>query len=124
MNAQECEGLRLIAAAWADRDAVTLRTLAKKLASKPKTVVLLGSGGKQPMFVFARSTDLALDVAPFVRKAIERIGGRGGGGKPDFAQGGGPAASEEQVRAVIESMSQSVINDQSSVKLHGHGLTE
>jgi alanyl-tRNA synthetase len=103
-NAQKRGGLALIAAAWADRDAVTLRTLAKKLASKEKTIVLLGSAGRQPMFVFARSADLALDLVPLVRAAIERIGGKGGGGKPDFCQGGGPPASEVEVRAAIQSI--------------------
>jgi len=100
--AQDRGEFRLIARAWADREALHLRTLAKKLAGKPKTVVLLGSSGAQPVFVFARSPDLALDLVPLVRGAIERIGGKGGGGKPDFAQGGGPSASEEQVRAAIE----------------------
>ena len=57
------------------------------------------------MFVFARSGDLALDVVPLVREAVERLGGKGGGGKPDFAQGGGPPASEEQVRADLQSIS-------------------
>jgi alanyl-tRNA synthetase len=93
---------------WADRDSVSLRALATKLASKPKTIVLLGSSGKQPAFVFARSSDLALDLVPLVRSAIERIGGKGGGGKPEFAQGGGPPATQVLVRSAIESISQSV----------------
>jgi len=101
-KAEERGELRLIAFAWADRDAAGLRTLAKKLTAKPKTVALLGSGGRQPMFVFARSTDLALDLVPLLRGAIERIGGKGGGGKPDFCQGGSPPASENQVRTAIE----------------------
>ena len=100
--AQDHGEFRLIARAWADREALHLRTLAKKLASKPKMVALLGSSGAQPMFVFARSPDLAFDLVPLVRGTIERIGGKGGGGKPDFAQGGGPSASEDQVRAAIE----------------------
>jgi alanyl-tRNA synthetase len=100
--AQDRGEFRLIAHAWADREALHLRTLAKKLVGKPKTVALLGSGGAQPMFVFARSPDLAFDLVPLVRGAIERIGGRGGGGKPDFAQGGGSSAGEDQVRAAIE----------------------
>jgi alanyl-tRNA synthetase len=99
---QDRGDFRLIARAWADRDAANLRALAKKLAGKPRTVVLLGSSGKQPAFVFARSSDLSFDLAPLVRGAIERIGGKGGGGKPDFAQGGGPPANEAQVRAAIE----------------------
>jgi len=103
--AQERGELRLITRAWAERDAAHLRAMAKKLAAKPKTVVLLGSGGKQPMFVFARSSDLSLDLVPLVRSAIERIGGKGGGGKPDFAQGGGPPATEDQVWAIIQSIS-------------------
>jgi alanyl-tRNA synthetase len=93
---------RLISRVWTDREALHLRTLAKKLAGKPKTVALLGAGGAQPMFVFACSSDLALDLVPLVRGAIERIGGKGGGGKPDFAQGGGPSTGEDQVRAAIE----------------------
>ena len=100
--AEERGGLRLITSAWTDRDAASLRTLAKKLVGKPGTVVLLGSGGRQPMLVLARSTDLALDLVPLLRGAIERIGGRGGGGKPDFCQGGSPPASEKQVRTAIE----------------------
>ena len=111
--AQERGEFRLITAVWNERDAAHLRTLVKKLTAKPKTIVLLASSGTQPKFVFARSSDLALDLVPLVRGAIERIGGKGGGGKPDFAQGGGPPASEEQVRAVIESIIQLV--NQSSV---------
>ncbi len=108
---------RLIARAWTDRDAAQLRTMAKKLIGKPKTVTLLGSGGKQPMFVFARSPDLTFDLVPLVRGAIERIGGKGGGGKPDFAQGGGPSAEEDQVRAAIEWVVQSV--DSQSTRVTG-----
>lgn len=100
--AQDYGAFRLVACVWTDRDAVQLRTMAKKLASREKTVVLLGSGGRQPMFVFARSADLTLDVVPLVRGAIERIGGKGGGGKPDFAQGGGPPAGQDQVCDAVE----------------------
>jgi alanyl-tRNA synthetase len=108
--AQNRGEFRLVACAWTDREALHLRTLAKKLAAKQKTVSLLGSGGAQPMFVFARSPDLAIDLVPLVRGAIERIGGKGGGGKPDFAQGGGPSASEDQVRAAIEWVVREVVS--------------
>ena len=103
-TAQERGDWRLVARAWAERDPAHLRAMAKKLAARPKTVALLGSGGRQPMFVFARSPDLALDLVPLVRRAIEQIGGKGGGGKPDFAQGGGPPATLDQVSAAIQSV--------------------
>ncbi len=100
--AEERGEFRLITSVWTDRDAASLRTLAKKLVGKPRTVVLLGSGGRQPMLVLARSTDLALDLVPLLRGAIERIGGKGGGGRPDFCQGGSPPAEERKVRTAIE----------------------
>jgi alanyl-tRNA synthetase len=101
-RAEERGEFRLITATWTDRDTANLRSLAKQLAVKSRTVALLGSAGRQPMFVFARSTDLSLDLVPLLRGAVERIGGKGGGGKPDFCQGGGPPASEREVRTAIE----------------------
>ncbi len=84
------------------RSAAALRALAKKLIEKPGVVALLASAGDQSSFVFACSPAVAIDMVPILRGAAERIGGRGGGGKPEFAQGGGPAASEAQVRTAVE----------------------
>ena len=39
--------------------------------------------------MFARSTDLDVHMGTLVRQACQIIGG-GGGGRPEFAQGGGP----------------------------------
>jgi alanyl-tRNA synthetase len=41
-----------------------------------------------------------------VRKAVEALGGQGGGGRPDMAQGGGPDGSKaaEAVQAVREAL--------------------
>ena len=87
--------------AWRDRDMASLRRLAKQIISRPQTVALLGSGGEKPALVFARSGDLAFDMNRLVRDAAARLGGRGGGA-PDFAQAGGPPASDEQVQAALE----------------------
>jgi alanyl-tRNA synthetase len=53
--------------------------------------------------------DLAgrLNAVDLVRKAVEALGGQGGGGRPDMAQGGGPdgfraAAAVDAVRAALE----------------------
>lgn len=67
-----------------------LKHLAQRLVAEPGTVVLLGSGqaGQKGAFVFARGADVGLHVGNLVRQACEAIGGRGGG-RPEFAQGGG-----------------------------------
>jgi alanyl-tRNA synthetase len=86
---------------WHDRDLGTLRKLAAQIITRPGTIALLGSGGEKPALVFARSSDVALDMNALLRGAAKRIGGKGGG-SPDFAQAGSPPASDEQVQAAIE----------------------
>ncbi len=68
-----------------------LKHLAQRLVEHPKTVALLASGeaGQKGFFTFARSTDLDAHMGALVRQACQVIGG-GGGGRPEFAQGGGP----------------------------------
>ncbi len=87
--------------AWHDRDMATLRRLAKQTIARPGTVALFGSSGERPALVFAQSGDLAFDMNDLVRRAAAHINGRGGG-SPDFAQAGGPPASDEQVQAALE----------------------
>jgi alanyl-tRNA synthetase len=47
------------------------------------------------------------NAVDLVRKAVETVGGQGGGGRPDMAQGGGPegAKAAEALRAVREALS-------------------
>jgi len=100
-NLREHGQLAVAMRVWHARDMNALRKLAKQIISRPRTVALLGSGGEKPALVFARSSDVALDMSKLVRDAAAHIGGRGGG-SPDFAQAGGPPANDEQVRAAIE----------------------
>jgi alanyl-tRNA synthetase len=86
---------------WHERDMATLRRAAKQVIARPGTVVLFGSGGEHPALVFARSSDLAFDMNALIRGAVATLHGKGGGA-PEFAQAGGPAASDEQVQAAIE----------------------
>ena len=102
LNAIELRGdFGLIAHIWLDRDAAYLKRIANVLTARPKTVALLGAaGGSALALVFARSKDLPVDLAALLKAAAARLGGRGGG-SPDFAQAGGPAVSEEQLKAAI-----------------------
>jgi alanyl-tRNA synthetase len=79
-----------------------LVSLAKELITNPGTVAVLGSDQQGAKVVIARSADLSTDCRPLIKKAMEAVGGSGGG-KPDFAQGGGPDAKklEEALDMVV-----------------------
>jgi alanyl-tRNA synthetase len=84
--------VRVVKADLAGRPVEDLKHLAQRLIVHPQTVALLAAGGpvgERGSFAFARSGDLGMDMGVLVRHACETIGGRGGG-RPDFAQGGGP----------------------------------
>ena len=82
------DGTRLIAR-FVEADAALLRDLAAKLIAAPGVIALLGAmNGGQAMYVFARSADVAGDMGALLRDSARPLGGKGGG-RPDFAQGGG-----------------------------------
>ena len=65
-------------------------------------LLIADSGGKAA--VAAGVTDdltARISAVDLVRAAVEAVGGKGGGGRPDLAQGGGPDASnaEAAIRA-------------------------
>jgi alanyl-tRNA synthetase len=74
--------------------------MASLLVAQPTTVALLGATGQSLSLVFARSKDLSIDLAALLKAAAARLGGKGGG-SPDFAQAGGPAVSEEQLKDTL-----------------------
>ena len=84
-------GVRVVKALLPGRSAQDAKHLAQRLVDRPKTAVLLGGGeaGEKGQFTFARSGDVDLHMGTLVRQACQVIGG-GGGGRPEFAQGGGP----------------------------------
>jgi alanyl-tRNA synthetase len=90
----------LITQTWLNRDAAYLKRMATLLAARPETVALLGATGQSLALVFARSKDLSIDLAALLKLAAARLGGKGGG-SPDFAQAGGPAVSEEQLKDTL-----------------------
>ena len=82
-------GTRLVAR-FVEADAALLRDLASQLISAPGVIALLGtSGTAQAAYVFGRSDDVAADMGALLRSSAKPLGGKGGG-RPDFAQGGGP----------------------------------
>ena len=67
--------------------------MAQELISSEKTVAIIASGSNGLKMIIARSRDVELDCSKVLRAVFSKMGGSGGG-KPDFAQGGGPDASK------------------------------
>lgn len=82
-------GARVIAR-MIEGDAALLKDVASQLIKSPGCVALLGApAGDGAVFVFARSQDVDIAMGPLLGRAAKALGGKGGG-RPDFAQGGGP----------------------------------
>ncbi len=103
---------RLVCAQRDDLDAAGLRKLANLLLEQapqpPGLYVLLAGAAEGTLqLAFARSASLPQHMGNLLREALQRAGGSGGG-RPDFAQGGGLPASEADallafVRARLQS---------------------
>ena len=74
-----------------DGDANLIKDAASQLIRRPGVVALLGARveGERAVFVFARSSDVDIHMGRLLSDAAKSLGGKGGG-RPDFAQGGGP----------------------------------
>src|SRR5207302_8684214 len=72
--------------------------LAGRLAAAGSTIAALATSDGR--VIVARSSDLDLDAAALLRRALEPLGGRGGG-RPAFAQG---AVPPEQVNDALASL--------------------
>jgi alanyl-tRNA synthetase len=98
---------RVVRAELPGRKPDDLKHLAQRLVAHERTVALLAAGGPEGkgFFTFARSEDLNVHMGNLVRQACQVIGG-GGGGRPAFAQGGGPQGAK--IAQALDEASQSI----------------
>lgn len=74
---------------FVEADAALLRDMTSRLIEHPGVIALMGARtGDQAVYVFGRSADVTADMGALLRDCARPLGGKGGG-KPDFAQGGG-----------------------------------
>ena len=106
-GAEQISGITYFSQIVEGLDAKDLKPLAdekrRELGSAVMTLIAVNAGGNT--VVQAATSDLAdtYDATRLVRVATEAMGGKGGGGRPDMAQGGGPAgvaAAEAAIAAV------------------------
>ena len=71
-----------------DHDVRELQALARELTGQGRIVALLVSDLEGVKMLLCRSADIDLDLIPILREGMKAVKG-GGGGRPDFAQGGG-----------------------------------
>ena len=88
-EAERVGNLRLVARVLVDLDPAGLKSLAAGLVAKSGVVALLACGAEgKGTAIFARSADVELHAGQLLRAILPRFGGSGGG-RPDFALGGG-----------------------------------
>ena len=97
----EVGGVKLMARVLTGIDARDLKTLAddgkKRLGSGIVALVAVSEDGKAGLVV-AVTDDLKgrISAVDLVRKGAEPLGGKGGGGRADMAQAGGPNGADAQ----------------------------
>jgi alanyl-tRNA synthetase len=99
--ADRSSGYALIVYAFENRDVAEVRQLVQHLIAHPATVALCGVAGDKAQLIAARSEDLTSDMVAVLKRGLSVWGVERGGGRPAFAQGGGAAASPDQVRAAL-----------------------
>ena len=88
-SAEILPGGEKLVAKLVDADAMLLRDLTSKLIETPGVIALMGAmNGDQAIYVFGRSADVTVNMGTLLRDAARPLGGKGGG-RPEFAQGGG-----------------------------------
>ena len=93
-----------IVARMLEGDANLIRDVASHLIRRSGVVALVGAkvGEENAAFVFACSADVEIHMGKLLSDAAKPLGGKGGG-RPDFAQGGGPAGVLEAAEKLIVS---------------------
>jgi alanyl-tRNA synthetase len=91
---ESINGPRIVSRVFDDRDFEEIKLIAHRLVEEQGVIALLAVREvEMARLVFASSTEVSADMNSLMKVACEKLGGRGGG-KPDFAQGGGPKVDE------------------------------
>ncbi len=106
-EAREIAGVKVVARTLDGVPAKDLRGMADRIKRRigSGVVVLVATGEGKAAIVAGVTDDLTdrYNAIDLVRAGVAELGGKGGGGRPDMAQGGGPgAAAAEAAIAAVE----------------------
>jgi alanyl-tRNA synthetase len=87
----------IITHVFSEGDSGSVRALGAHLAKHDGVVALLGLAGDKSQLVFCRAANAPGQMNQLLKPALQMLGTAAGGGNDTFAQGGGPAANENQV---------------------------
>jgi alanyl-tRNA synthetase len=99
---------QIVARTFEGRDVGEVRLLAQKLTARPSVIALFGIAGEKAQLLFGRAENVSLDMAQLLKTALAVLKSDRGGGRPQFAQGGGVPASLEAVTAAIRQAEQAI----------------
>jgi alanyl-tRNA synthetase len=81
----------------------TADAILRQIGAGVVAVVSVVEGKAALVVSVSKDLEAAVDAVALVRAGVEALGGKGGGGRPDFAQGGGPQGDQaEAALAAIE----------------------
>jgi alanyl-tRNA synthetase len=104
---------RLVVEFFEKRDLEFLRGVANEIVKSAGKVAALAATGEASSLVLARSADVALDLRPLFKAAVELMRGKGGG-PPHFVQGGGPGPDAKAALAKAEALLKSALSPESA----------
>ena len=98
-EAQQLAQYTVVAHIFTDRAVDVVKKMASLLQAQSNTIALLGSAtGEKLTLIFARADDVDIHIGNLLKESLDQFGGKGGG-RPDFAQGGGvDAAQADELR--------------------------
>lgn len=97
-------GARLVVRAQPGWDANAIKFLASAIVSAPGFIVVLTGEGSPVPVVVARSADVGMDAGAWIKEAASECGGKGGG-RPELAQGGLTAGTNDILARATRTLS-------------------
>jgi alanyl-tRNA synthetase len=104
---EDIGGVKFIGRVLDGVDGKALRPIIEEMKKQADVVAVVGVNGGKAAVAGASAIPDRFSSADLVKAAVIAMGGQGGGGRPDFAQGGAPDASkaEDGVAAVRAALS-------------------